>query len=115
MLILTFSTSMFHDIQDWEQQLLLNIQIIDLEKLKEISLSDSFLIATDGGSSTIFKSGSFGWVIATEDAILVENGGQVLGKEPDLFRSEAYAILSILVFCQLISQLLHLIIIAIPF
>ena len=79
---------------------------------KETLLLAKFFIAIDRGANLAFEAGSFGWVIATDSIILVENGDQILCKDPDSFWAESYAILLVLIFCRLISQSLHILIIA---
>jgi hypothetical protein len=50
-------------------------------------------LASDGGAIPL--KGSFGAVLATDDAILVECGGRAYGQDPRSFRSEAYGMLAI--------------------
>ena len=73
--------------QPWEYKLLQNVNIFDIEKLVLIFTSDKeLLIVTEGRAMDTVGSGSFGWVVATTDTILIaENGGPIFGCKPDSF------------------------------
>ena len=83
----------------WEQDLLLNINILDLPLLLEtLQGNDPVLLLLDGGA--IEFRGSFGGLIANKDTILVELGGRAQGANPRSFRSEAYGSLAIVTLCR---------------
>ena len=97
--------SSFHSIsQPWEYELLQFVNIFDAEKLVQILTSEEeLLIGTDGGAMDHVGSGSFGWVVATTDTILAENGGPIFGRKPDSFRAETYGVLSVYTFLRLFA------------
>jgi hypothetical protein len=52
------------------------------------------LLALDGGAHAL--QGSFGYPLATQDAILLDCGGRAYGADPRSFRAEGYGMLTIL-------------------
>jgi len=80
----------------WKKALMRHVSI--KEPLDVHLLTDSTLyIVTDGGAMQREK-GSFGWVIATDDTIIVEGHGPVWGSPVDSFRAEAVSLLSVTAF-----------------
>ena len=56
----------------------------------------TFILATGGGA--LDATGSFGWVLATTTQVLAACGGLTAGKDPNLFQTAAFAMVSGLVF-----------------
>jgi hypothetical protein len=78
----------------WERSLFPDVTVLDLSALLSALADNADLyLASDGGAIPL--KGSFGAVLATDDAILVECGGRAYGQDPRSFRSEAYGMLAI--------------------
>ena len=69
-------------------------------------LDTNTYIVSDGGH--IDPYGSFGWVIATDSTILIENSGAARGTPMSSYRAEAYGKLSWILFLKHFTPLLHI-------
>ena len=79
----------------WEKLLLQHTTFLDSQQTIELLSTASHLhFASDGGA--IPTKAAFGCVLASDDTILVECGGQVEGQDPRSFRAESYGLLAIL-------------------
>jgi hypothetical protein len=87
----------------WDHQLISANVIPDLDLLLNvIETASTLYLCSDGGAKD--KKGSYGAVLATEDAILAEVGGRAHGANPRSFRAEGYGMLAIL---RLLFHLSH--------
>jgi hypothetical protein len=81
----------------WDQRLLQHVTILDAPALIEYFTTDGTLfVVSDGGADG--ECGSYGALLATDDAMLVQISGVTEGALPGSFRAESYGCLAIFRF-----------------
>ena len=87
----------------WEKELIENNIEVDVQKLLHlINKNEPIMLCSDGGA--ILDIGSYGSAISDGNVILVGIMGKVPGFRPNSFRSEAYGMLSHLLFLLNLSR-----------
>lgn len=95
------------EIPQWEQELLTGTRFLyPVHEIAQLwtSPNTDIYIVSDGGH--IEQYGSFGWVVATDSTILIENTGAARGTPMSSYRAEAYGKLSWIIFLKLFTPLL---------
>ena len=89
-----------HNLNDWEAELLANVQMTYDAFTSMGKMQAGFLAAGDG-SVKYEQHGAFGWIISTiTGERIVRANGPVRGYRPSSYRAEGYGILSILRFVK---------------